>query len=332
MINSVVQELLKNEIPDFTVAKEVFDEIFSGLSTSLCAASFLSLLASKYESSDITAAAIISANEAIKKNKLPYDKENTVQNISQDANNYFDFSLTNDVICSACGLCTCDYSFLNPLFLENKFRILSKLGLNFEKKELDYERENCVLKILGENEPYFKYSKEIKMNLKFKTVLDITNILLNPFDAKNLYLGIDNKENVEKFASTALKLNYSNSIIVSGENNLPCVTPFGNSIVAEAWKNKIFTYEITPELLDLKECDENDIKIENDEEYIALFNELLNNNAPPGLFEGAVINAAMVLYISKKADSLIEGIDLAKKNIREGKVKEKFEQIKNFYS
>lgn len=340
MINQAIEKILNKENLDFVESKECFDEVFQGLSGEILATSFISMLKMKEETIDEISGAIVSFGEANRKISIGKNEDNIIQNVffeTSQSKKYFNFAFVNDLMCSASGLISSDYSFENPLFwaLKDKFQIFDKLDFNIQDaNNLDFEETNYVLLKLKNDIPNFKYSSEIFLNLNFKTILNYAFAFFNPTGAKNLYFGLDDKSDVNKLAQIALKLGYSNSIVVAGSNNLPFVTPFGSTFVAEAWKNKIFTYELSPSLLDFSEHDKKEIEIENKEEFKELFFDLIENKLGEknAIFETCVINSALALYISKKADSLMEGIDLAKKTIKDGLLKEKFYQIKRFYS
>ena len=340
MINQAIEKILNKENLDFVESKECFDEVFQGLAGEILATSFIGILKMKEETIDEISGAIVSFNEANRKISIGKNKDNTIQNVffeTSQSKKYFNFAFVNDLICSASGLISSDYSFENSLFwaLKDKFQIFDKLDFNIEDaNDLDFEETNYVLLKLKNDIPNFKYSSEIFLNLNFKTILNYAFAFFNPTGAKNLYFGLDDKNDVNKLAQIALKLGYSNSVVVAGSNNLPFVTPFGSSFVAEAWKNKIFTYELSFGLLDFSEHDKKEIEIENKEEFKELFFDLIENKLDEknAIFETCVVNSALALYISKKADSLMEGIDLAKKTIKDGLLKEKFFQIKRFYS
>ena len=156
--------------------------------------------------------------------------------------------------------------------------------------------------------------------------------MLNPFSSKNLFLGVSDRNFANTMANVALKLNKENSIIVSSDNDFDYIYPNGETYIAEAWKNKIFTYVITPELLGFDSAQISEIEVENNEQNASDILNIIENKDIGAKYSMAIMNSALSLYISKKAESLIDGVNLAKSLISSGKVKEKFEQLKNFYS
>ena len=106
----------------------------------------------------------------------------------------------------------------------------------------------------------------------------------------------------------------------------------GETKVAEAWKNKIFAYVLTPELLGVKASCLDELKCSSTEENANDILLLAQNKLVGAKYNAAILNAGLSLYISKKADSIIDGIDLAKDTINSGRMLEKYKQIKKSYS
>lgn len=337
MINETIKQLLKGEDLTFCNAKETFDEIFSGLSTQIQSSSFITALETKKPTLEEKAAGIISSRDSVKKIKLFIQNENTIENISLDENNdYLDFVLMNDLICSACNLNSLRYCFKSHIYNNRSFNILSKMGVNFKESSFELAQEieqiNLGYFYLNKNEPFYKYTYDLKKNLEFYNILSLFERMLNPYESQNLFMGIKKFDLVEDYAALALKLNIKNAIIVSGYDNLPFVSIENETNVAEAWKNKIFSYKISPELLEFKRASLSEIKCENDEHCAQIFLDVIENKIDGAIFDSIVINAGFSLYISKTAPSLIDGIEMARSAVKNKKLREKFESIKNFYN
>lgn len=334
MIKEAINKLINKEKLSEVELRESFDEVFSGLATSVESASFISLI-NQFENETILSV-LNCANGAIKK---PFSIFNTDELIQNTAFNFdskiIDVLLIQDLICATSGLNVARHCFDTHLTYENSFDVLFKMGINI-KKEIDYstsEYENLNFNYfyLSKESPYFKYSEPIRKALPFDNVFNYTHKLINPINAKNLFLGVNKKDDVEKYANIALKLNKANSIILCAQDGLPLVSLNGETCVAEAWKNKIFTYIVTPDLLGFKEASLEDLKCQNNEENAQDVLDIIQNKNKSPKYDLAIINSALALYISKKADSIMDGINLAKKLIEDGLVEQKYNQIKEFY-
>ena len=336
MINEAISQLINNENLSVSCAKECFDEIFSGLATPVQASSFLTALESKGIVQDEQLAGILSSRESVKKISFPIQNISLIENIILDETfEYLDFALLNDLICATCNLNSMRYSFESHIFNSRSFNLLSKLGLRFNHIDSDFidtfEQINFGYFYLSTNEPYYKYVYELKKSLKFSNSLNLFDKLLNPYCAQNLFLGIKDANLVEDYAKLALNLNNQNTLVVSGYDKTPFISIENESFVAEAWKNKIFAYKISPELLDIKKASLDYVKVQNEDECANLILEIIENKAREEVIQAIILNAGFALYISKICASVMDGLALASKVINDGKLKEKFEQIKKHY-
>ena len=335
MIKNAINKLILGQNLSEIDVKEVFDEILTGLSEPVNSSSFVTALKIKGETEDEIASAILASKEAVKKINLQFPKENLIENISMlNSSDYIDISFAMDLICAANSLGSVKYSFSFPFRENPSFKTARKIfdvnELNFNN---DFFEKNCLSYLsIFNDEPYLKYTGEISRVLPFKNILNLTDIFLNPFDTKNLFFGVNDKNDVEKFARICLKLNYLNSIVLAGENNFPFVSIEGETFVAEAWKNKIFSYVLSPELLGIKQASIDEIKCENTEHNASILLDIFNGKIKDAKYDIIILNAALALYISKKADSIIDGLLLAKKTIDSGLALQKLEQIKSNFN
>lgn len=336
MIKETIKKLLCSKPVSILEIRETFEEIFSGLSNEIQTSSFLTLLNFQKDDIDSIICAIETSCQALKRPYSVLNNDNLIENIAFESNNnFFDVSLIQDLISSSADLNISKYDF-DCAYQNKSFDILRKMGVDIKKdinfSNVEFEKLNFNYFYLSNETPYFKYSEKVRLALPFDNIFNITKIMLNPLGAKNLFLGVNKKELVEKYANISLKLQKNNSIIICADNKYPFVSPNGDSYIAEAWKNKIFTYELNPTLLGFEEYDINEIICENNEQNAQDIIEIISNKKKGAKYILALINSGLSLYISKKADSIITGIELAQKLIEENKVLEKFEQIKKFYS
>ena len=336
MINEVSNKLINNEQVAEVEFREVFEEIFSGLANEIQTTSFITALNFKEIEDDAIISAIETSSQAINRPFNLLYSDNLMENIAlKKEKNIFDISLIQDLVCSCAQLYVSRYAFDCQQTLNQSFNILKLLGINLKKKvdynDVEFEKLNFNYYYLSSNTPYFKYSEAIRNNLAFDNIFNATKEMLNPTNAKNLFLGVSRRALVEKYANICLKLQKNNSIVVCGNDSLPFIAPNGESYIAEAWKNKIFTYVINPELLGYNEHDFSEINCTNDEENANDIFEIIYNKKKDTKYELSILNSALSLYIAKKADSIIDGINLAKRLLDDGIVAQKFEQIKKFY-
>ncbi len=339
MINCLINKLINSQEPTESELLEAFDEIFNGVCDEISAASFVTLLKEKEDlfhiKSMCLSCAIKSARTSLTKIKAIADNFPTFEILQfKNCFEYFDISFLMDIILASNDVLVSKYILpfqKNQSFETLKiFNILSKnIDDNFYE---DFEKTNFVYLNISAQEPYYKYSSNILKQLPFDNVLNLTSKFLNPLRVKNQFVCVNDKKDVEKFANVCLNIGNQNSLILSSNNDLPFASVDRETYVAEAWKNKIFTYALSPELLGLNRFSIKELKIENSEHNKEIILNILDNKEKGAIYECCILNSALALYIVKKADSILDGINKAKHTIKDGLAKEKLEQLKKIYS
>lgn len=331
MINAAINNILNGFDNDINI-EECFDEMFSGLSDSVLSGVFLTLLEVKqYDINDILLA-INSAKAAIKKIKLTIDSSSLIENLClNDNSKYLDISFAMDIILSANSIGIAKYNPSSSFYKNSSFDTLRAFGLNAEKLvEDNWEKTKFIYYYLSNETPYLKYTKDLYRTLPFKTILNTINYFLNPFGAKNCAIALSDKSMVEKYANICLSLGYENSIVFSGDN-FPYISIEGESKVSEAWKNKIFSYTVAPELLNIERKPLDSIKVENSNHSAEVINAVFQNKLKDANYDAIILSSALALYITKSAKSLMEGVELARKTVSEGRALEQLELVKKTY-
>ena len=338
MINCVINKLINSEEPSEVELMEVFDEIFSGVSDEVSATSFVTLLKEKEElfktKSMCLSCAIKSARGLMTKAKAIPDNFPSFEVVeTEDNSKFFDISFVMDIILSANDILSTKYSF--PFQKKYSFETLQSFGINPQNIDdnfyENFEKTNFLCLNLSEKEPYFKYASNILRKLPFDNILNMTEKFLNPIGVKNQFIGVKDKDDVEKFANICLNIGNLNTIVLKSNNILPYASVDGETYIAEAWKNKIFAYTITPELLGFARYPLKDLISDNQEHNKEAILNLFDNKEKGAFYDFAVLNSALALYIVKKANSLMDGLKLAKNTIDTGLAKEKLVQLQQIY-
>ncbi len=336
MINLATQELLDGKTINCTLIKEVFDEIFSGLADDVQISAFITALKVQNLTAEEITAAIEAVNDTFKNyGTFDFNKDAINSITFENKNNYLDLALASDLVCCSCGLYVFKHSFSAPFETENSFNVLKQMGLKLQNQrpQKDFiENSGIFYDYLTDETKFLKYTKNLFRKIKFDNILYLTYKMLNPYKAKNAVIRVKNEEAANNLAQVCLYLNYANTIVFSGHNENPFISIENQTYIAEAWKNKIFTYVLSPELLDIQPNEDKNLLVENNEHNAQILLSVFNNKQKNYYYDAVVLNSAPALYITKKAASVSDGIKLAQKLIDDGVVSEKIEQLKKLYS
>ena len=255
MINSAICNILENNFQDVNI-QECFDEMFSGLSNPVLSGIFLTLLKEKNDIFNDISPAINSAKNTVKKISLNYDCESLIENICLNQNEkYLDISFAMDIICSANDIGAVKSIPYNYCYKNNSFNTLKTFGINIEKLTVEnFEKTKLLFSYIDKDNAYIKYTQELFRILPFESILNTVNYFLNPYNTKNCTIALNDKNKVEKFAQICLNLGYSNSIVFSS-GDFPYVSIEDKTYICEAWKNKIFSYTLNCELLEIEKLE-----------------------------------------------------------------------------
>lgn len=157
----------------------------------------------------------------------------------------------------------------------------------------------------------------VRMELKIRTVFNILGPLTNPAGADGQVIGVFDANLVETLALVLQALGSRHVFVVAGLDGLDELTLSGPSRVSEATEETIKTYEITPEQFGLQRAEKEAFLGGAPEENARILKAVLQGET--GAYRDIVLlNAAPALVAGGKADTLDEGICIARESIDSG--------------
>jgi anthranilate phosphoribosyltransferase len=164
--------------------------------------------------------------------------------------------------------------------------------------------------------------------LGIKTIFfTIIGPLINPLGARNHTMGVYKPELVNMIANVVAEMDFNHVIIAHGLDGLDEISLLGRTSMAEIQQKQIKYYEVSPEDFGLKCCTLNDIAGGAPE-----FNAQVIRNIFSGADRGPrrdflVLNNAATLYVSGKAASIREGMELSRSLIDSKAAEHKLEEL-----
>ncbi|MFH2106640.1 MAG: anthranilate phosphoribosyltransferase [Candidatus Micrarchaeota archaeon] len=210
--------------------------------------------------------------------------------------------------------------------------VLEHLGININMAPKDVER--CIERIgLGFMfapifHPAMKNVAPIRKELGIRTIFNILGPLTNPASAPSQIIGVYKPELTKKIAEVARNLGIRRALVVHG-SGIDEICLHGTTKVSELVNNTIKTYEIEPKGLGLKRAEIDAIRTNSKQENVQILLDILNGKKSPHR-EIVLANAGAAIYVSGKAESITEGILLAKESIDSGNAKKKLGELIHF--
>jgi len=175
--------------------------------------------------------------------------------------------------------------------------------------------------------PSMKRVASIRRELGVRTIFNILGPLTNPAGAEAQVIGVYDPELGEKIAQVLVLLGVKHALVVHGAGGLDEISNTGETQVWEVKKGGIEHYRVTPEELGFKKADIQEIKGGMPEENARTVLDILQGKKDAKL-DIVLMNAAAAIYVSGRAGSLAEGVEMAREAIDSGSALYKLEQLR----
>lgn len=343
--NFLPTQMQKNELKEY-IAKVVekidlsesesmqaMDIIMSDKATPSQIASFLTALRIKGETVDeITGFAKTMRQKAT---FVPLNKDAIdIVGTGGDLSNTFNISTTCSFVVSGAGVGVSKHGNRSVSSKSGAADVLEALGVNIisDANKANSVFEKCGLSFLFA--PCFhssmKYAAIPRRETGIRTVFNILGPLCNPSFTKNILLGVYNKELLDIMAKVLINLGIKNAMVVYGNDCLDEISISDKTSICEIKEGKITKYEISPTDFGFEICDKKSVVGGNALENAQITLKILNGDKDKDILPKrniVLLNAGAAIYISGKAKTLKDGIDLAKKSIDQGFAKAKLKEL-----
>ena len=196
-------------------------------------------------------------------------------------------------------------------------RVLSEIGIAFMMAPMHH--------------PAMAYVMPTRAELGTRTIFNILGPLTNPAGVKRQLTGAFAPELVRPMAETLLALGSEAAWLVHGSDGTDELTITGTSAVAVLANGTVSDQEVHPEDAGLPVHPFEAILGGSPEDNGKAFSALLEGN-PSAYRDAVLLNAAAALVIAGTANTLIEGVELARASIDSGAAKDKVTALAAFTS
>jgi len=207
--------------------------------------------------------------------------------------------------------------------------VLAALGVNVDASKAVVER--CIARVgIGflfapRLHPAFKAAAAIRRELGLRTVFNLLGPLANPALARHQVMGVFDPHWVPVLGKVLSALGAKRAFVVHGDG-LDEISTAGPTHVAEVKGELVETYVISPEALGLKRSRLEDLAGGDAAHNARMIREVLSGKEGPAM-DAVLANAAAALVAGGAADSLRDGVDVARISIGSGAASRKLEQL-----
>lgn len=162
--------------------------------------------------------------------------------------------------------------------------------------------------------------------LGIRTIFNRLGPLCNPANVDNILVGVYNNDLRHIYAKALQQLGTHSALVVHGSDGMDEITTTGPTDISELRGGVIREYQITPEQFGLNRAPLEDLKGGDPSFNAKALHALLKGQIGP-YRDIVVLNAGAALFTSKKANSIENGIELAKQAIDDGLALKALEQL-----
>jgi anthranilate phosphoribosyltransferase len=247
-----------------------------------------------------------------------------------DQSNSFNISTTSALGVSAAGVPVAKHGNRAASSRCGAADVLEALGVDIslapEKSKEILEKIGICFLFAQNYHLAMKYVAPVRRELGIRTVFNILGPLTNPAGAKMQLLGVYEEELVVPMAQVLLNLGVTNALVVYGQDKLDEISLSAPTLVCEVKGGKTEKYTIEPEDFGLRKCSKKDLVGGDAAENATITRQILAS-ASGAKRDATILNSAAALYVARRADSIAEGVEIAREMIDTGKAKEQLDRF-----
>jgi anthranilate phosphoribosyltransferase len=249
-----------------------------------------------------------------------------------DGGKTFNISTATTFVAAAAGVSIAKHGNRAVSSKSGSVDVLEELGITLDltpdeaSKQLN-ETGVCFL-FAPQYHPAMKHVMPTRKALGFRTCFNLLGPLTNPAGVKRQLIGVFSPKYTEKMARVLQALGSKHALIVSGLDGLDEISLTAPTQVSELKNGQVNTYTISSEDFGFSSCTIGDLEGGSPKENAAIILDVLKGkkSAKRTIVE---VNAAAVLYVAGKTDSLKAGVQLAADVIDSGMALQKLHQVAN---
>lgn len=311
-------------------AMDAMDIIMNGNATDAQIAGFLTALRIKGETVDeITGFA-----------KIMREKANTIEGCRDavdivgtggDLASTFNISTTSSFVIAGCGTKVAKHGNRSVSSKSGAADVLESLGVKISSAPEQAKEmvDNIGISFLFAQSYHgsMRYVGPARRDLGIRTVFNILGPLANPANTDYILLGVYDKNLLEPMAGVLMNLGIKRAMLVYGNDRLDEISISDTTSVCEIKDGKTSFYEINPEDYGMEMAEKSEIVGGTATENAKITLGILKGEIQGAKRDIVLLNAGCALYITGKAGSISEGINLAKASIDGGWALAKLKQL-----
>ena len=329
MIKSAIQKLVVKQDLTKEEAMQAMDMVLDNGATYAQISAFLTSLRMKGETIDeITGCALTMKHKAAHIHPTVSGYIDLV-GTGGDGINTFNISTTSAFVVAAAGVPVAKHGNRAISSRSGSVDLLEALGVNvmLEPEQV----EQCVEAIgLGfmfakTFHKSMKHAALVRSELGIRTIFNILGPISNPSDAKTQVIGVFDKALTNPLAHAMMNMGVERGFVMNCEGIDEFATVGANQ-VSEIKDGLVMDYVLPPEHLGFERASVEDIRGGTAVENAQITRDILGGAKGPKR-DTVLLNAGASIYAGRRADTIAQGIEMAREAIDSGAALKKLEQV-----
>lgn len=333
VLKTYLERLMRGENLTTEEMKEAMVACFTPSITDTEIAALLTALKMKGETAEEIAGMveIIQSKSELSAIDLPNVMDNC--GTGGDRSNSFNISTTASFVLAGAGMTVAKHGNRSVSSTTGSADVLEKLGVS-----LTLTPENTT-DILRENGIAFLFAPHVHANLRpfmkvrgelgLPTVFNLIGPLTNPIQLETQLVGVYDRNKLMTIAESLHKLGRKRAVVVNGAGYMDEASLAGDNHIAFLNEGNIETFTVHPSDIGLPVHSNDAIRGGNAEENADILLRVLNNEPGPHL-DTVLLNATLGLFANGKANTLDEGLEIARESVASGAALQRLNRLVEF--
>ena len=333
MIQATIAKLLDGHDLTRDEACETMRTIMRGEATPAQIAGFLVALRAKGETADEIAGCAEAMREHVLRVNPKRDDLVDIVGTGGDGANTYNISTAAALVAAGAGAAIAKHGNRAASSASGAADVLEALGFRLE---LSPERIEQSIDELGfgflfaqAHHPAMKHAAPIRRELATRTVFNVLGPLTNPAGARALMLGVYSPELTRTLADALVQLGAERAYVVHGAGGIDELSPCGPNLVCEVENGSVREYELDPLDLGIERCDPAELRGGDPQFNAAALRRVLAGEKG-GHRSAVILNAAGGIASAGHAETLRDGIALAREAIDSGAAAARLQELVEF--
>lgn len=174
--------------------------------------------------------------------------------------------------------------------------------------------------------PKLKRIGQIRLSIGKPTIFNLSGPLTNPVPLQTQFVGINRPDFVTDYASVLRMLGRQRAVVVSGAQGMDEASLEGRNTCVLLDGDNLIPFSLRAEDVGLEPAPLSALRGGTPDENAVILKELLNGKQSP-YFDAVVLNSAIGFFAYGAAESIEQGVDIARDSILSGRALEKLNNV-----